>query len=331
MNYGDVPSKPVDPVKDSYVFAGWFTSSSFTTSFDFSKSLYNETTAYAKWIQPIGQVQDISAASASYSSIRIRWNMVEGATGYQVYRGFSDIGSFALIATTSSLEYTNQPLTTNRRYFYKVRALYEVDEIKVYGGFSSIVNAKPIPAASTSIEAKPVNSNTLSIVWQPVEGADGYQLFRSFGPTGTFTLAATTVDASYINSMLTLNRSYFYRVRAFTMVGTTRVVGPYSAIVGAKPIPAGPANVSAFSGGYDRINLSWTSATGANGYTIYRSTSATGTFSIVGNTTSTSFQNIGLKSGITYYYKIRSYYLVNGIKNYGMMSGIVYETTPRSS
>lgn len=331
INYGDVPSKPANPTLDSHVFVGWYTSMYLTTPFDFSKPLNKDTIVYAKWLLPIGQVFDISAVSASYSSIKVRWSPTDSVSGYQVYRGFSDTGTFALIATTSSLEYTNLSLTTNRRFFYKVRAFYEVDGFKIYGNFSSIVDAKPIPAASTSIEVKPVNSNTLSIIWQPVEGSDGYQLFRSFGPTGTFKLAATTVDASYTNSMLTLNRSYFYRVRAFKMVGTTRVVGPYSSIAGAKPIPAGPASVSAFSGGFDRINLSWTSASGASGYTIYRSTSASGTFSIVGNTTSTSFQNIGLKSGTTYYYKVRSYYLVNGIKNYGLMSGIVYETTPRSS
>ena len=104
------------------------------------------------------------------------------------------------------------------------------------------------------------------------------------------------------------------------MVGTTRVVGPYSPIDSAKPIPAAPTNVIAGSGGYDRINLSWTSAIGAGGYTIYRATSLTGSYSIVGNVTTSNFINTGLGFNTTYYYKVRSFYMVNGVKNYGMMS-----------
>ncbi len=275
----------------------------------------------------------VEAKSEAYNGIRISWYSYEDNTGYQVYRGFNETGSYAIIATVdgSTYSYLNSPLTTNRSYFYKVRAYLVVDGITYYSDYTSVVSAKPIPAAPASIDVVAVNSSSMNITWATVEGATGYQLFRSFGPTGTFTLAASTTTNSYLNTGLTLNRTYFYRVRAYTMVGTTRVVGPYSTVDSAKPIPAAPINVIAASGGYDRINLSWTPAIGAGGYTIYRATSLTGSYSIVGNVTTNSFQNVGLGFNTTYYYKVRSFYMINDVKNYGLMSEPVSGKTALST
>ncbi len=274
---------------------------------------------------------NIAVTSQSYTSLHVSWKGIGGVAGYEVYRGFNATGSFAKVAITDALDFIQTGLTINRSYFYKVRSYVVVEGITYYSDFSPVVSGKPIPAAPTTIDVMAVNSSSMQITWAAVEGATGYQLFRSFGPTGTFTLAASTTTNSYLNAGLTLNRTYFYRVRAYTMVGTTRVVGPYSTIDSAKPIPAAATNILAASGGYDRINLSWTPAIGAGGYTVYRSTSLTGTYSIVGNVTTSNYINTGLGFNTTYYYKVRSYYLVNGVKNYGMMSEPVSAKTVLST
>lgn len=49
------------------------------------------------------------------------------------------------------------------------------------------------------------------------------------------------------------------------------------------------------------------SVNNASYYRVYRSTSASGTYSYVGNTSSLKFVDSGLKSGSTYYYKIKAY------------------------
>ena len=48
-----------------------------------------------------------------------------------------------------------------------------------------------------------------------------------------------------------------------------------------------------------------------DGYQIYRSTSPSGTYSLLATTTSTSYSDTTAKPGITYYYKVRAY-LLNG-------------------
>ena len=48
---GTAPNTPLTPLDDDWVFDGWFTSSSFTTPFDFSANMDANATAYAKWLE----------------------------------------------------------------------------------------------------------------------------------------------------------------------------------------------------------------------------------------------------------------------------------------
>ncbi|MBR1723335.1 MAG: InlB B-repeat-containing protein [Treponema sp.] len=50
VEHGKTATKPADPTKTGYTFAGWYTSSSYTESFDFSIAITENTTAFAKWI-----------------------------------------------------------------------------------------------------------------------------------------------------------------------------------------------------------------------------------------------------------------------------------------
>ena len=46
--YGDIPTKPADPVKTGFTFAGWFLDREFTTEYNFDYALDANTTLYAK-------------------------------------------------------------------------------------------------------------------------------------------------------------------------------------------------------------------------------------------------------------------------------------------
>ena len=81
-----------------------------------------------------------------------------------------------------------------------------------------------------------------------------------------------------------------------------------------------------------KIPIKWNVAKGANGYELYRATSKDGAFTKVGATSNSNFTDSGLKSGTTYYYKVRSYKRdsVTGIKVYGYYSGVFAGTTKPS-
>jgi len=80
---------------------------------------------------------------------------------------------------------------------------------------------------------------------------------------------------------------------------------------GNKPnAPAAPSvsfSSAGVSANLPNIIVSWSSVPDATGYTIYRSTSQYGTYTSVGTTTSTTWQNTGLSATTTYFYKVAAY------------------------
>jgi alpha-amylase len=68
--------------------------------------------------------------------------------------------------------------------------------------------------------------------------------------------------------------------------------------------PAEPANLSATPTSSTSINLTWTASSQATNYTVYRSTSSTGTFSSIGTTSSIIFSDSSLSPSTTYYYYV---------------------------
>ena len=77
------------------------------------------------------------------------------------------------------------------------------------------------------------------------------------------------------------------------------------------------------------IKLTWTKQSYVSGYEVYRSTSKLGKYERVGRITSNtaSFTDSGRSSGKTYYYKVRSYKIINKKSEYGSNSEIFAVST----
>jgi fibronectin type 3 domain-containing protein len=72
--------------------------------------------------------------------------------------------------------------------------------------------------------------------WKAVEGAAGYQVYRSTtGEDGNFTRVKTTTDLSFTNSKAELGATYYYKVRAITEDGTKGVFSKIIKVVATQP------------------------------------------------------------------------------------------------
>lgn len=74
--------------------------------------------------------------------------------------------------------------------------------------------------------------------------------------------------------------------------------------------PAAVSGLQVSSAGYNALNLTWKSVSGAGGYEIYRSVSKNGTYKKIktlSGSGSRQFKNTGLETGKTYYYKVRAF------------------------
>lgn len=269
----------------------------------------------------------VKAASAGYESAKVSWGVVSGADGYQIYRATSETGTYSNIKTTTSASYTNTGLTTGKTYYYKVKAFRYSGTTKVYGKYSSIVSAKPIPSAPTNSKAVSTNYNSVKLSWNSVSGASAYRVYRATSSTGIYSYVKATTKTSYTDTGLTTGKTYYYKVRAYKTIGTTKVYGKYTTMASVKPLPSTPTNFIGTPVSNTSTKVSWGTVSGATGYQVYRATSSSGSYSCIKTTTSTSFTNTELTSGRTYYYKVRAYRTVGTSKVYSNFTTVVAVVT----
>jgi fibronectin type 3 domain-containing protein len=194
-----------------------------------------------------------SSKSSGYNSVTLKWGSVTGANSYNIYRATSKSGTYSKIASTTSTSYKNTSLTTGKTYYYKVKAVCVAGSTTTYSSYSAYKYAKPIPSTpSTTVKSNSYTS--IKVSWGKIDGASGYKVYRATSKTGTYSLIKTTTSTSYTNSSLKTGKTYYYKVRAYRTVGSSKVYSSYSAYHSAKPVPSTPTETVS-SASYNSIKV----------------------------------------------------------------------------
>jgi len=155
----------------------------------------------------------------------------------------------------------------------------------------------PAPANVNAI----AGNGRVKLTWSPVEGADGYRVYR--GVNGVFqqTPVASTTTTSHTSSSLVNGTTYSFTVAAYTKVG----VGPSSLSVTVTPLATPQAVTS--TPGDRRVNLKWEPSAGATSYVVYRKMSSEPEFQeIAVGVTAPLFVDFNLAPGTRYQYQVRA-------------------------
>jgi fibronectin type 3 domain-containing protein len=110
-----------------------------------------------------------SIYASTFSGIKnhIDISSVEGANGYEIFSSSSEYGTYSKVAETKELSYIHNNLTTNRTYFYKVRAYRMAGTVRIYTGYSNVSYATPqgeIPSLSSIMTDKVYTSTTAFVI-----------------------------------------------------------------------------------------------------------------------------------------------------------------------
>jgi len=266
---------------------------------------------YAK--TALSPLTNVAAASYAYNAIRTSWDAVSGAAGYQIYRSTGTSTTYAYLATVTTPYYVNTGLATNTRYNYKIRPYRLAGTTTIYGAYSGVVSAIPVPAAPKTPTVVSSGYNALKVSYAAVTGATGYEVSYGLSETGPFTLMPLTSALSVTLTNLSTNVPVYVRIRAYRTVYTTKVYGPYTNVIYGTPIPSTPV-VTVTSLGYNSLQISWPAIAGASGYDLYRFNTSTSTYDLLSNQTALTYTDGSLTTGVAYTYMVKAYRMVDVTK-----------------
>lgn len=169
----------------------------------------------------------------SSTSLKPSWKAVSGAAGYKVEL-INSKGKVVKTVETKKLTYTFSGLSRNTAYKIRVRAYISVSGSKIYAIASKTVSTRTLPSAPALKAAAGKKSAKLS--WNKVS-CSGYVITYStdskFKSSKTLTISKASSRSATVSN-LTTGKTYYFRIRAFTTVGSEKYYSSYSNIIAVK-------------------------------------------------------------------------------------------------
>jgi len=218
------------------------------------------------------------------------------------------------------------PVSSDR--YQIVTQLYDIVTLEVQATDFFYLNVTALKKPVIDI-VQPSSPHSVKIKWTHQKDGENYRVYRATSATGSYTYLGTVYGSEYQSGLayectgLTTGKTYYFKIKSYCSGGATTIYSSASTAKSGVPMPV-PRTPKVSSSTYNSVKISWSAAPGANGYYIYRSTSATGTYTKIGITSSTSIIDTGLVTGKTYYYKMKSYHTEsNGNRYYSAASAAV--------
>jgi len=280
---------------------------------------YANTDTYAsvKATPQLGKAAMTSVTAEGYSSLTLKWEKVDGATGYIVYRSTdkSKVDTQLTDITNGAVSYVDAALTAGTTYYYKVQPYRVVNSKKVFGDASGILSGKPLPSA-TRLNAESAGYKEVKLAWSAVDGVTGYEVYRKTSSSYKKIATVTNGKTSYSDTKVTAGTAYTYKVRAYKTVNGSQVYGDYSNEASATPALEAP-QITVRNASYNSVTITWNQISGAHGYKVYRSTKKDSGYravKTVNDKTTITCTDKKLSVGTKYYYKVCAFRTV-GDKN----------------
>ena len=255
-----------------------------------------------------------SVTSVEYNAIELKWDKVDGANGYKIYRKLPSDKNYKELITLygQTDKYTDQTVTCGTTYQYIIKS-FRYENGKTYtSGNSSAVSCKAVPPV-VKVKVASTGYNSLNVSWEKVNGATGYRIYFKKDNAKNWTTLATFENGSLTSCehrKLTTGVNYTYTVRAYYKDGSKTIWGGFNQTgVTKKPVTSAPKLVSVTSSTATNVTVKWETVSGANGYKVMRKADGSKTWSTIGTTNSKklSYTDKKVTCGAKYHYTVRAY------------------------
>ena len=261
-------------------------------------------------------VPTVKIANAK-NGVSVSWNKIKGALNYTVYRAELVNGKWSswkvLDKACNNIKYVDTTAVSGVTYKYTVRAVNNQYRSSYKNSSQLLYLLMPTVKIQNA-------SNGIKVSWSKANGATGYIVYRSQYSGGKWSgwkSIGTTKAAklSFVDKGTKAGVQYRYTVRAIngnvksTFAATNGLVRLLTPTVKAATANAG-------------IKVTWSKASGATGYIVYRAEYVNGKWSSwknigkLGNVS--SYTDTAVTSGVAYRYTVRAY---NGTSYSGYTAG----------
>lgn len=246
---------------------------------------------------PIG----LSYNLTSDNHLQINWNTVMNASGYDIYRASSSNGSYAKVGEAGMGSWIDLSTKPGEVWYYKIRATC----IGKQSPYSVVLKASVELGSVTGIKTGTKDYHSIEIKWSAVPYANSYTIYKYEAVGGTYKTISNVTGTSYVDTNCVTGKTYFYRIRAVSKGSDGSVLkGKTSGYNSAKAKLTTPVISSVTSAGYSTLKITFSKVEGATEYQIYRSYASNGAYKLIKTTTSTTYYDSNLYTGVNYTYYV---------------------------
>lgn len=232
--------------------------------------------------------------------VKISWKANVSSEKYRVYRKKPSDKNWKIVDTVDAKEtfIYDKSAKSGTKYLYTVRGYNYVG----WGNYNA--DGVAITHIDTPEATAKNTSKGIYLKWTKIAGAEKYRIYRQTEGSSKWNLLDTTKKNTFTDKTAKSGTKYYYRVRAVANgdMSSYEVVGRY--YLSTPTLTSVKNNASG-------VKVSWEKINGAQGYKIYRKTSAKGDWKLIGTTTNNKksyYIDKSAKSGKTYYYSVQAYY-----------------------
>ncbi|WP_329383186.1 GH25 family lysozyme [Anaerofustis sp. HA2171] len=282
--------------------------------------------------KPTINTPTLSFNGSNENTIWLKWNKIDNATGYVLYRyntitkKYDEIKEITSGDTTTFADRSKASATT---YHYKIKSFYtEKSGKKIYSNLSNIFSATTLPRQVTGLNTTKTATGKINLTWNKTLGAHGYKIFKYNDKTKTYEYLANVNATKYQDTNVSKNNTYYYKVAAYKTLNGKN----YHGLTSPPAVSTISSPKLSFNGSNENtIWLKWNKIDNATGYILYRYNTITKKYDTVKEITSgdtTTFADRSRATATTYHYAIKSFYTdKEGTIIYSNLSNVFSATT----
>jgi fibronectin type 3 domain-containing protein len=236
----------------------------------------------------------VSASAGAFADkVQVSWDGVKSADYYLVFRAEKTPEKFSPVAEVKGTVFLDTRARPKTDYFYAVKSVGPGGT----SGFSTVARGYLKEEKELGIPRNLrglLDKRTVKLIWDPVEGAEGYNVYRWDNEVKQFSLIGTSRNEGYLDAAVPEGtRQERYVVTAYSRKEESKAGEGLTVLLPAEvppePVPA-PTAITASRGDYrDKIEVTWSTVPGAERYLLRKWSERGKTWVLLERTAGTSY------------------------------------------